>query len=102
MVFFFDCRKIPVREYLKLMIQLRLCSNIDKGCNFICLGKTEVPTYLQSYSSAFVSNINNFVVVHSLASFLFCKALTASLYESSYCLLMHSIILRKGEDACNG
>lgn len=46
------------------MTQLVLGSFIHKGSDFIGPRKTEVPTYLQSYASAFVAGINYFLFAH--------------------------------------
>ncbi len=46
------------------MVKLLNSSFIHKGGYFIGPRKTEVPTYLQSYASAFVADINDLFLAH--------------------------------------
>ena len=46
------------------MVKLLDSSFIHKGGYFIGPRKTEVPTYLQSYASALVADINDLFLVH--------------------------------------
>ncbi len=58
MVILFKQFKIPFRQNFQLMTQLVFRPFIYKGGYLIGPGKTEVPTYLQSYASTLVTDID--------------------------------------------
>jgi len=50
--------KCPVREYMAFMTHLDGSLDGYQGFYAVRLGKTEIPTYLQSHTSTFFADIN--------------------------------------------